>query len=77
LLIHVYRSKLSKNSSLRLFIQISSAIASIIEGFSFAYLQEAFVIALLSIVQTQRANLIKPDTSGIFTFDDLASNAVW
>ncbi len=77
LLIHVYRSKLSKNSSLRLFIQISSAIASIIEGFSFAYLQEAFVIALLSIVQTQRANLIKPDASGISTSDDLASNAVW
>ncbi len=77
LLIHVYRSKLSKNSSLRLFIQMSSAIASIIEGFSFAYLQEAFVIALLSIVQTQRANLIKPDASEISTSDDLASNSVW
>ncbi len=79
LLIHVYRSKLSKkSSSLRLFIQISSAIASIIEGFSFAYLQEAFVmIALLSIVRTQRANLIKPDASGNSTSDDLASNAMW
>jgi len=40
-------------------------------------LQEAFVIALLSIVQTQRANLIKPDASGISSSDDLASNAVW
>ena len=56
---------------------MSSAIASIIEGFSFAYLQEAFVIALLSIVQTQRANLIKPDASGNSTSDDLASNAMW
>jgi len=40
-------------------------------------LQEAFVIALLSIVQTQRANLIKLDASGISSFDDLASNAMW
>ena len=40
---------------------MSSAIASITEGFSFAYLQEAFVTALLSIVQMQRANLIKVD----------------
>jgi len=77
MLIRVYRSKLSKNSSLRLPFQISSAIASITEGFSFAYLQEAFVTALLSIVQTQRANLVKPDASGISTSDDLASNAVW
>ena len=77
LLIHVYRSKLSKNSSLRLPTQISSAIASITEGFSFAYLQEAFVTALLSIVQSQRANLVKPDASGFFISDDLASNAVW
>ena len=77
LLIHVYRSKLAKNSSLRLPAQISSAIASITEGFSFAYLQEAFVTALLSIVQPQRANLVKPDSSGISTSDDLASNAVW
>ncbi len=76
-LMRVYRSKLSKKSSLRLPTQISSAIASITEGFSFAYLQEAFVTALLSIVQTQRANLVKPDASGIPTSDDLASNAVW
>ena len=77
LLIHVYRSKLLKNSSLRLPAQISSAIASITEGFSFAYLQEAFVTALLSIVQPQGANLVKPEASGISNSDDLASNAVW
>lgn len=77
LLIRVYRLKLSKNPSLRLPPQISSAIASITEGFSFAYLQEALVTALLSIVQSQRENLIKPDDSGISTSDDLGSNAVW
>ncbi|KAK3169885.1 hypothetical protein OEA41_009269 [Lepraria neglecta] len=49
----------------------------ITEGFSFAYIQEAFVTALLSIVQTQRANLVEPDASGISTSDDLRSNAVW
>ncbi len=35
------------------------------------------MIALLSIVRTQRANLIKPDASGNSTSDDLASNAMW
>jgi len=55
---------------------MSSAIASITKAFSFTYLQEAFVTALLSIVQTQRVNLVKPDASGISTSDDLASNAV-
>ena len=77
LLIHVYRLKLSKNPSLRPPPQISSAIASITEGFSFAYLQEAFVTALLSIVQTQRVNLVKSDASGITTSGDLGSNVVW
>ena len=74
---HIYRTKLSKNSSIKLPAQISSAIATITEGFSFAYLQEAFVAALLSIVQTQRANLVKPDASIISPPDNLESNEVW
>lgn len=34
--------------------EMSSSIAKITEGFSFAYLQEALVTALLGLVQTQR-----------------------
>ncbi len=77
LLMHISRSKLSKNSSIGLPTQISSAVASITEGFSFAYLQEAFVTALLSIVQTQRANLIQPDAAAMSKSDNLESNEVW
>ena len=56
---------------------MSSALANITEGFSYAYLQEAFVTAMLSIVQTQRSNLAEPDASGISVSDDFESNEVW
>ena len=73
-----HRSKLSKKSSIQLPPQISSAIANITEGFSFAYLQEVLVTALLSIVQTHRANAISHlDTQSASPSDDLESNEVW
>ncbi|KAL9634693.1 MAG: hypothetical protein Q9164_003947 [Protoblastenia rupestris] len=77
-----WRAKLQDNSSINLPPQISTAIANITEGFSFAYLQEAFVSALLSIVQKKEeaANVMKasngaaiPDSSS----DDLDKNPVW
>lgn len=71
------RSKLSKNSSIRLPPQLSSALANITEGFSFAYLQEAFVTALLSILRTQREHPVIPVASEVSTSDDLGSNEVW
>lgn len=74
---HIYRLKLSKNSSLKLPTEISSAVANITEGFSFAYLQEVFVTALLSIVQTRRATLVQHDTSVLATSNDLQSNEIW
>ena len=74
---HIYRSKLSKNSSIRLPTELSSAVANITEGFSFAYLQEAFVTALLTILRTQRTNPVKPDASEISTSDGISSNEVW
>ncbi len=79
LILIIYRSKLLRNKSIELPTQISSAIASITEGFSFAYLQEAFISALLSIVQTQRtshAEASTPEMSGSNS-DDLKSNEVW
>lgn len=73
------RSKLLKNRSIELPNQISAAIANVTEGFSFAYLQEAIVTALLSIIQTQRtshAEATTPAMSGSQS-DDLQSNEVW
>ncbi|KAL9014046.1 MAG: hypothetical protein Q9173_001296 [Seirophora scorigena] len=49
-----WRSKLAKRSSLELHPNTSIEIAKITEGFSFAYLQEVLVTALLELVQTQR-----------------------
>ncbi|KAL9126694.1 MAG: hypothetical protein Q9217_004291 [Psora testacea] len=75
-----WRAKLSKNSSIELPPQISSAIASITEGFSFAYLQEAFVSALLSIVQTKEAaESLKADDrpEGPTTSENLETNPIW
>ncbi|KAL9098097.1 MAG: hypothetical protein Q9163_006176, partial [Psora crenata] len=75
-----WRTKLSNNSSMNLPAQISSAVANITEGFSFAYLQEAYVSALLSIVGTEGAaspldgnNAPLRDTSS----DNLEDNLLW
>ena len=75
-LMHMHRSKLSNHSSIILPTQISSAIANITEGFSFAYIQEALVTALLLLVQTQRANLPRAGAS-MPASEDLESNQVW
>ncbi|KAI4289553.1 MAG: hypothetical protein L6R35_001184 [Caloplaca aegaea] len=57
-----WRSKLAKNTSLELHPKTSSEIAEITEGFSFAYLQEALVTALLELVHKERAG--SPDNPG-------------
>ncbi|KAI4148476.1 MAG: hypothetical protein LQ341_001567 [Variospora aurantia] len=62
LLIKIRRSKLAKNTSLELHPKTSSEIAKITEGFSFAYLQEALVTALLELVHKERAG--SPDNAG-------------
>ena len=78
----LYRAKLQDNSSINLPPQISTAIANITEGFSFAYLQEAFVSALLSIVQKKEeaANVMKASNGAALSdssSDDLDKNPVW
>ena len=73
---YIYRSKLSKNSSLKLPSDIASAIADITEGFSFAYLQEAFVTALLSIVRVQRAEPSMASASKAASYE-LEYNNIW
>ena len=49
---NTWKAKLSQKSSMELPPEISAAVAGITNGFSFAYMQEAFVSALLSIVQS-------------------------
>lgn len=49
-----WKSKLSKNKSIEFPSELSEAIADITEGFSFAYLKEAFVTGLLMIVGSRR-----------------------
>jgi transitional endoplasmic reticulum ATPase len=46
-----WRSKLAKNSSIDFPEDISSLVATLTEGFSFAYLKELFVMALLIIAR--------------------------
>lgn len=70
------RSKILKRTSLSLDEKFSSAVAEITEGFSFAYLQVAFVSALLCIVQAEKSQVNVPtETNG--SSDDLVSNSIW
>jgi len=83
----LYRSKLSKNKSISFPPSLSTAIASMTEGFSFAYLKEAFIAALLVLVAAQRAvksgtkpeerlsNNVPTPTPGSDT--DLENNQLW
>jgi len=51
-----WRTRLANNKSINFPAKMSSAIAAITDGFSFAYLQEAFISSLLAIVNEQRTN---------------------
>ncbi|KAL8659349.1 MAG: hypothetical protein Q9226_000469 [Calogaya cf. arnoldii] len=50
-------TKLAETTSMQLPPELSSAIAKITEGSSFAYLQEALVTALLDLVQSRRLDV--------------------
>ena len=47
-----WRHKLADNEEIEFPVKLNKAIASITKGFSFAYMQEAFVAALLEIAKT-------------------------
>ena len=51
-----WRSKLAKNRNIEFPQKLPAAIAELTKGFSFAYLKEAFVTALLVIVGAQRGS---------------------
>ena len=56
-----WRSKLLKNRKVDFPDGLSSAIADLTDGFSFAYLKEAFITSLLAIVGAHRADLEEPE----------------
>ena len=64
-----WRSRLADNKAIEFPPSLCTAIAGITEGFSFAYLQEAFISALLVIVDQQRSSAMnqlgKIDTGDI------------
>ena len=53
-----WRSRLAANKAIEFPPALCSAIAGITEGFSFAYLQEAFISALLVIIDQQRSSAV-------------------
>lgn len=66
-----WRSRLANKKAIEFLAKLSSAIAGITEGFSFAYLQEAFISSLLTIVSEQRKN---PDEKSLGTADNNVGN---
>ena len=56
-----WRSKLVKNQKVDFPEGLSTAIADMTDGFSFAYLKEAFIASLLTIVGAKRAGLEEPE----------------
>ena len=56
-----WRSKLVKNQRVDFPDGLSTAIADMTDGFSFAYLKEAFITSLLAIVGAKRAGLEEPE----------------
>ena len=58
-----WRSKLSNNKAIEFPPKLCEAIAEITEGFSFAYLKEAFITSLLMIVGSRKATGKAPDDS--------------
>ncbi|KAI4263808.1 MAG: hypothetical protein L6R42_001059 [Xanthoria sp. 1 TBL-2021] len=73
-----WRSKLANNKSIDFPPKLSAAIAEITEGFSFAYLKEAFITSLLVIVANQRGGTEKLNgTVGDADTEGVDGNALW
>ena len=56
-----WKGKLAKNQKVDFSEGLANAIAGITDGFSFAYLKEAFITSLLAIVGAKRAGLEEPE----------------
>ena len=68
------RSKLARNKFIDFPAELSKAIAEITEGFSFAYLKEAFVTSLLVIVGIQRGTSSEPELAETETATGVADD---
>ena len=74
----MHRSKLVNNKSIDFPPKLSAAIAEITEGFSFAYLKEAFITSLLVIVANQRGGTEEPNgMNGDADTNGVESNTLW
>ncbi|KAL8984540.1 MAG: hypothetical protein Q9205_001528 [Flavoplaca limonia] len=72
------RSKLADNKSIDFPPRLSAAIAERTEGFSFAYLKEAFITSLLVIVADQRGGIERLNGKMEVTDpEDVESNPLW
>ncbi|KAL8998573.1 MAG: hypothetical protein Q9169_002413 [Polycauliona sp. 2 TL-2023] len=73
-----WRSKLANNKSIEFPSKLCTAIAEITDGFSFAYLKEAFITSLLMIVASQRGGTQQPNgTDGAADTEEFQNNALW
>ena len=76
-----WRSRLVDNKAIEFPPSLCSAIAGITEGFSFAYLQEAFISALLVIVDQQRSSAVdylgKNDTGDLDGIKTSEPDLLW
>lgn len=75
-----WRSRLAHNKTIEFPPSLCSAIAGITDGFSFAYLQEAFISTLLAVVDQQRSNAINQiakDTQDINGAKTPESASLW
>lgn len=75
-----WQSRLADNQAIQFPSSLSSAIAGITDGFSFAYLQEAFISTLLVIMDQQRnstLNEASENTKGVNATEIPVSDSLW
>ncbi|KAL8709466.1 MAG: hypothetical protein Q9220_005849 [cf. Caloplaca sp. 1 TL-2023] len=73
-----WRSKLSIKKAIDFPPELSRAVAELTEGFSFAYLKETFIQALLILVAAQRGGVEEVDGVGeAIGPESLRQNALW
>jgi transitional endoplasmic reticulum ATPase len=75
---HFWQKKLKSNKDIEFPDELCRAIAEITDKFSFAYIQEAFVAALLAIAGRSKEKLTKPSCvdAWILVADDQVSEEI-
>ena len=71
-----WRQKLAENDDVDFPQKLCKAIANITKGFSFAYIQEAFVAALLAIANGDAEDVTGSEVVGIRSFDVFLTSTI-